>query len=111
MASEKEELRAMADELVSAGMEPVPADATVAQLREAIDAYKAQLPASTPVEGGDASRTFKVTGPYKIFDLKRGQTFTAGVKTNDDTGEEIVVVGSEWAVLKPLLEAGWIEEA
>lgn len=108
----KDELRAMADELAEReGMDAVPASATAADLRTAIDAFKAQLPASSEPEEGESSRTFKVKGPYKIFDLRRGQTFTAAVKVNDDTGEEIIIVGNEWAVLKPLLEAGWIEEA
>jgi hypothetical protein len=114
MAETKEELRAMADELAAKGeppMEVVPAEATKEQLRQAIDAYKAQLPASSEPAEGESSKTYKVSGPYRIFGLRRGQTFEAGVKVHDDTGEAIIVVGGEWAVLKPLVEAGWIEEA
>lgn len=111
MAKEtKEELRAMADELVADGMEPVPLDATADDLRAAIDKHKSQLPDLSDEPEGPASITLKVTGPYRVFDHRRGQTFTGAVKVNDDTGGRIIVVGNEWANLDALLAMDFVEE-
>lgn len=105
-----DELRAMAEELgVSVTSEQGGKAPTKADYRRAIDAYKAQQPEALELpEGG--THTFKVAGPYAIFGKRNGQTFEAEVREHAETGDPIVVVGSEWAVLKPLVESGWLEE-
>lgn len=109
MAEEtKEQLAAMAAELgIAVTSEQGGKEPTKADYRAAIDAYKAQQPDATPIEE-EGTHTYKVTGPYAVFGKRNGETFDAEVKAHDETGAQIIVVGSEWAVLQPLLDAGWI---
>lgn len=105
----KEELKAKAAEL---GVAVTRSDGgagepTVADYESAISAHEAGIEAPTSPAG---TSSFKVTSPFKIFDHRRGQTITGEVKEHDETGARILVVGSEWALLDPLLEAGWLEE-
>lgn len=81
----------------------------VEDYERAIAEHEAGIP--QPAQGPSAgSRTFMAEGPFRIFDTPRGKTITGEVKVHDDTGDEILVVGGEWALLKPLLDAGWLVE-
>lgn len=109
MAETKDDLKAMADELGLAvtsergGREPTKED-----YRRALDEHKAAMPEAT-VDEEEGTHTYTVRGPYAVFGVRNGGTFDAEVKTHDESGAQIIVVGSEWAVLQPLLDAGRIE--
>ena len=113
MAQSKEELKAKVAELGITvtrhdGEEGEP---TVNDYKAALSAYEAAAGAGVdaPVTKGREA-TFKIAGPLNIFGARSGQTVTGIVTEHEVTGEPILVVGEDWALLGPHLEAGWLEE-
>lgn len=114
MASEtKDELVAKAAELgiTVARHDGQEGEPTVNDYKAAISAHEAATAAGVEgVKPAGESKTFKVTGALPVFGMRTGQTFDATVSEHEVTGDAIALVGSEWALLGPLLEQGMIEE-
>jgi hypothetical protein len=105
----KDELVAKAEGL---GLEVTRADGksgapTVADYERVLEEHGAGIPA-TVNEAGIDERTYLVGGPYRVFGKRRGETVTGVVERHADTDDELFIVGADYAVLKPLLEAKWL---
>jgi hypothetical protein len=105
----KQELVAKAESL---GLEVTRADGkggapTVADYERVLEEHGAGIPATVNEEGQE-ERTYVVGGPYRVFGKRRGETVTGVVEKHAETGDELFIVGADYAVLKPLLEAKWL---